>query len=224
MAGGDAMDSKRDAVDGLLRELTDDEATAVMEGRLPAADSQSVDEAALRLAERLLDDPNGEPKRSGVSRVVRLATAQPWMQMAASFVVGVLMTVVVIIPGEFTRGGASSVASTNVVYLELSRSANPRDLPVVRVEPREPWVSLVAYPQFADADLLDVFVERAYDDGADPARWTPLFEDVVGVGTQDSVVVNIPSSMLSTGTHRLRIESRRDGETLDSLVLPFVVR
>lgn len=199
----------------------DEEAIAIMEGRLPASDLPETHDQAAALARGLLDEKVGvEEPRHG--NVLELITRQPWMRMAAALVLGVSVSTLVTTRMQVAEEPGSSVASANVVVLEVYRSVET-EIPVVRVAEDEPWVSLVAYPDFDDADRIRVYVERAAGDAQLPQRWLPILEETVGVGTQDSIMVSIPSNALGSGFHRLRIESESNGTAVGTTSLQFQV-
>ena len=114
-------------------------------------------------------------------------------------------------------------ASASVVYLEVMRSSDVTDLPVIEVSDSEHWVSLVAYPDFSAADQLRVTVERASGSEPDSDTWEVVLEDTIGTGLQDTVVVNVRTELLVPAVHRLRIESMQEGVATNTLTSMFRV-
>jgi len=204
-----------------LKDLGDEEAIAIMEGRIPAEDRAGVDDAAHDVAQALLAEPTGDDHvASGEGKVVELFSRQPWMKMAAAMVFGVFVATLFDSPVLDSSDEDSGIASANVVFLEVYRSTSVSDPPVIRISDDEPWVTLIGYPDFTDADLLRIYIERAVGLGPEN-EWSPILEKVTSVGTQDSVVVNIQSGLLSTGLYRLRIESESNRNLVDSNRLEF---
>ena len=214
-----------------LEMLSDDEAIAIMEDRAPSSDLPETDQAALSFTQRLLDDSNNvEDIHSAQNdNVVEYFTRQqPWMKMAAALMLGVLISTLVDTGMRTGESGFSST-SANVVFLETTRSVNTSDLPVVSISGEDPWITLIAYPDFTEADLLRVFVERAQEVGAGSPgqqgqRWAVILEQTSSIGTQDSIVVNVNSKLFTAGVHRLRIESEAGGRKTGSTQVSFLVR
>jgi len=207
-------------LEAAVSELSDEQAIAIMEGRAPARDTLETDAAVRDLAERLLSEPSDAPaaRRSGV---IPLVTQQPWMRMAAAMLLGVAVTTLVT-TGARQSGQATSLASSDVVYLEVYRGA-AQDLPSVALPEADAWISLVAYPDFTDADSMQVHVERRVGDETPDGSWRSVFEDTIGVGSRDSVVVNLRSGLFQPGEYRLRIEARRDDRTTSSTTTGFLI-
>jgi len=234
MSSPDRNDIERSLAD----EMTDEEAVEIMEGRVPTSERPDIQSGALAIARRLLaeevgalsEQPSTEPiafERTGdrSSSVVELVKRQPWMRMAAALLLGVAVTTGVNVELQPTgaKGTPSTtVASTNVIYLESTRGADVSDVPPVTLG-AEPWVSLLVYPDFGNADLLHVYVERAIGQGPGPEGWSLVLEETTGAGLQDAMVVNVPAALLRPGLHRLRIETERDAQKVGSMSLPFRV-
>jgi hypothetical protein len=202
-----------------LTELSDEEAVAIMEGRSRAADDQQLHDAARDLARGVLEE-QGSPTSApgGGGNVVQLIVRQPWMRIAAAVVVGVGLGTLVRAPMEVANlSPATSVASANVVYLETTRSADPADVPTVKLIDGEPWVSFVAYPDFEGAEQLNVEIDRARTPQDQPlaavrsGEWEIVVSTAAGIGTKDSVVVTVDSALLISGYYRLRIVSASVG-------------
>lgn len=190
---------------------SDEEAVAIMEGRLPAVDMPETDEAALAIARGLLAEPDEVSSRGAGGKVVELFARQPWMRMAAAMVLGIAVATLISPTLDVARQN-SGLASANVIYLDTVRGADSAQLPTIELG-GEPYVTLVAYPDFSDSRQLDVRVERAVgpDESPDTAirrdQWVVVFETTTGVGNADSIVVNVAAAALQPGLHRLRIES-----------------
>ncbi len=201
-----------------LTELGDEEAIDIMEGRVLPSE-EAVDQAAQQFARRLLAEPDSTPAEQ-VERatVVQLINRQPWMRMAAALMLGVLISSMLTTRTQFPDAG-SSMASANVVYLEVVRSASTEVPEVAR--DGEPWVTLFAYPDFPEAELYRVYVERAQGSEQQPASWLAVLEQRIPAGTRESLVVNLRSEDLEAGTYRLRIEAESEGVWLGSTNLPF---
>lgn len=210
----------------LVHEMKDEEALDIMEGRRPISEHPNVDLSARDLARELLKEPAAQGKTGGGSAdVVVLFKKQPWMRMAAALLLGVAVTTFVdtgIHTANVTETPPSSLATANVVYLEVMRGAGKADAPTVRIG-KESWVSFLLYPDFTDADILRIFVERSISDRQQMDTWTLVLEDVTGVGGQDSLVVNVSSKLLQPGIHRLRVDSEKDGQVVRSMDLQFSV-
>lgn len=202
-----------------LNELSDEEAIAIMEGRNPAFDEPQLHAAAGRLAREVLKEPDEQRTQTdGSGNVVRLIAQQPWMRMAAALLIGVAATTVMIDQGRFNAADSNAeIASANVVYLEVFRSSDPGNLPVVEISEDEDWVALVAYPDFSEADQLHVYVERASEDGS-TVIWQPIVETSLNPGSRDTVVVNVRADLLVPGLYRLRVDSV-EAETVRSSLL-----
>lgn len=209
MSNPDSIDTGRS-----LDVLDDDEAIAIMEGRLPPADGPETDAAALAIVRGLLDEPDATPVAGGPGgggKVVELFARQPWMRMAAALVFGVVLATVFKLPGE--PGQGAGLASGNVLYLETVRGVVDTTVPLVTVG-SDGYATLITYPGFGAASGVTVHVERAAAAGAPPAaalradRWLPVLETTAGIGAEDTVVVNVAAAALQPGLHRLRIESR----------------
>lgn len=205
-----------------LEPLGDEEAIAIMEGRLPAVDRPETDEVALAIARGLLAEAE-EPSTG--AKVIELFTRQPWMRMAAAMVLGVAVASVMRTgpPDQLT-----GLASSNVTYLETVRSAGPEAVQSIVVG-SEPFVSLIAYPDFKGAERLDVLVERAVTpeqrspEAARADEWVVVFEKTTsGVSSAETLVVNLATSSLHSGLHRLRV-TEPGPEGVTRLVHPFVV-
>jgi hypothetical protein len=205
---------------------SDEEALDIMEGRLPAEDVRETDEAALAIARGLLTEPDEASARGG-GRMVELFTRQPWMRMAAAMVFGVAVATLMSPAGE-DGGRGAGLASANVIYLDTVRGVDPAYVPTIELGD-EPYVTLVAYPDFRETQRLGVHVERVAAPGEplDAAiradQWVTVFEATTGVGNADSVVVNVSADALQPGLHRLRIESASAAGAAPELVNLFLV-
>lgn len=205
-------------IEASLLDLSDDDAVSVMEGRLPSSDSPAVDEAAAALAKGLLAEP--DTRSSSGSGVVRFVSRQPWMRMAAAVVLGIAIANV-LTPTDITMspaGPSAAVTSSNVLFLEAVRGSDT-DLPQITLAGDSDWITLIAFPSSIAADSYRVRLERTTD-----LAVAQLFEDTVGAGNDDSIVVNIPASTIEAGEYRLHVDSVIRGGIADSTVLGFQVQ
>lgn len=207
-------------------EPRDEDDIAVMEGRLPASDQPEDRHSAKAILHGVESEPEEaedvtEPEPRG-GNVVTFPNRQPWMKMAAALMIGMMVTTVVntrLQVGDNGAGGDLRVASANVAILEVYRGADDTDLPVVRITD-DPWITLIAYPDFTDAESLQVYIERESTGGEE---WDLVLEQTVGVGTRDSLVLSVPSRDLTRGVHRLRIESDVGDRRISGTNLKFSV-
>ena len=200
-----------DIRESLVGPMSDEEAIAIMSGAIPASDPPEVDVAARQIFHGLLAE-------TAVPAPVR----QPWMKMAAALMVGVLVTTLVntrIQVADSGLDGVPSIASANVTYLEVTRSANAATLNVISITD-EPWVTLLADFDFPDAQRLHIYVERAVESGGE---WEIILEQAAGVPTQGLLAVRLESDLLASGVHRLRIESEAAGQPLATIIVSFRV-
>ncbi len=211
--------------------LSEQEALDVMEGRQPAADEPEVEAAAAAIFEGLLDDPELELEpedRVPPSGSAQALPAQPWMKMAASLLIGVLLSGIVGSQLPTDSGAPEYGATTDVITLTRLRSGGVDELDTIARPAAGTTVSLIAYPAFIDADEVQIALLRqqpspAGDPPPQEPRWSSVFEQTMGPGTRDSVVVVVASEVLVPGIYKLRIESIRDGNTTAAEDLPFRV-
>lgn len=206
-------------------EPRDEDDIAVMEGRLPASDQPEDWHSANAIRHGVESEPeqpeDATAAKPGGGNVVTFPNRQPWMKMAAALMVGMMVTTLVntrLQVGD-SGGGSSGVASANVATLDVYRGTENADLPVVRITD-DPWITLIAYPDFTDAESLRVYIERESTGGEE---WDLVLEQTVGVGTRDSMVLSIPSRDLARGVHRLRIESDVDDRRISTTTVKFSV-
>ena len=200
----------RDDIHKELDTMDDEEAIAVLEGRLPAQDSPAEQNAARMIADGLLAER--DLQGGGFQDT---ETSQPWMKMAAALMMGVLVTSVFTVPTQVAER-SSGTATANVVFLDTFRGSDDSMLPVVNIGEADSVVSLIAYPDFTDAQSLMVQIEQAPSDfvigsqTSDDTSWETIFSERTDIGTQDSVVVNVSSDLLEPGIYRLSVLSQSD--------------
>jgi hypothetical protein len=215
-------------------ELSDEEAVALMEGRRPADDPPGTGEAAHQFAVDLLaaSDQRPAPASDGGGSVAQLIVRQPWMRMAAAVAVGVVVGTMARAPtAPVPSASDESVVTTNVVYLEATRSARSEAMPRVAIRDGERWVTLIAYPDSAGTGTLSLQVERAklQDEGLErlvdpgPDGWEPLIDQTVGAGAHDSVALAVDAALLQPGYYRLRIIAGSESERPHESIFGFVV-
>ncbi len=205
---------KKPDVEEAFVELTDEQAIAVMEGRVPAQDSERVEEAARVFVDTLMKEETRSESAGG--EVVQLFARQPWLRMAASVVFGVAVTVLILGRGQPPTPTGSATA--NVFYLEVLRGSN--DVTNISIKDSDQLVSLIAYPHFGDAEALSVRVEREAG-SQQGSEWETILQEKIPSGLQDAVVVNVPARKLSAGDYRLRVLTADD--MTDQLVVAFHV-
>ncbi len=219
-----------------LPELSDEDAKAIMEGRVPMAETLETNEVAHELVVKALEDAldsnesaveqSAQPTERASSSVVQLITGQPWMRMAAALVAGIALASIVSVPRAPIDApeSAAALASTNVAYLEVMRSSGSIDVPVLEVSPSETWLTLIAYPNFADAEQMNIQVERALSTTGAEVSWQTVMEQTTGVGSRDSLVVTVPMASIENGLYRLRMDSVRQADVLERSTMEFRVQ
>ena len=189
-------------------------------GRLSPDDEERFEDYLLENPELARQVEDGLRLRRGMKRVATERTAvvlggvvasrrrRPWIAAGVAAGLAVAASLVWFVPriGDLERQ-LESVGSPRVgiplVSLEATRSSPTAELPTLTLE-GEPWVILTLEPSDSEGDFYLVHLERGAAAGTDEVslwRSSPVATDALG-----RLVVTLPTDLLTTGPHGLRVE------------------